>query len=176
MGHVKCLFLKGTSSHFLPLLLGPGRHACLQSVYLSHDEASVFPQRIRVLIELHLLPDPRVLLPTTTVTLLGYSLLDRHKNRISPIRPKQIHKLENTGEWGIFKCITVPKRKLLIQINQNKSELTRLIDLWAVLWKEEMILEDLRPRESSWLQTHSMKVFTGSRTFESLISWGYMLV
>lgn len=49
---------------YLPALpLGPLCHSGLQSVHLGHDEADMFPQRIRALVQLHLLPDPRVLVP-----------------------------------------------------------------------------------------------------------------
>lgn len=53
-------------SHLFPLLLGPVRDPGLESVHLSHYESSVFPQRVRALVQLHLLAGPRVLLPERT--------------------------------------------------------------------------------------------------------------
>lgn len=58
------LFILCFDQIYLPALpLGPLCCSGLQSIHLGHDEADVLPQRIRALVQLHLLPDPRVLVP-----------------------------------------------------------------------------------------------------------------
>ena len=58
----------GGGGHLLSVLLGPVGHARLQAVQLGQDEACVSPQGVGALVQLHLLPAPRVLLPAATQT------------------------------------------------------------------------------------------------------------